>query len=54
MFFYFSNVAILFIGVELFELFSGTVLAIVVVGHQNNIPMRFERNQPMGIGEVGV
>ena len=46
--------AISFIGVELFELFSGTVLAILVVGHQSNIPMRFERNQLMGIGGVGV
>ena len=33
---------------------SGTVLAIVVEGHQSNIPMKFERNRTRGIGRVGI
>ena len=33
---------------------SGTILAILVEGHISNIPLKFEGNQPRGIGGIGV
>ena len=33
---------------------SGTNLAILIEGHLSNIPIKFERNWPGGIQEVGI